>query len=164
MKEGLIYSRVMAICLSFLMLFAFVRCDDDDDDNATIKTYSISGDASGSQMVPAISGSGTATITGTYNSKTRELNYNSNWVGLSGAPTSGGFYTGAAGSSGVAVGTPWTIAAGATGTGNTTGTVTLTQEQASALLDGNWYYSYATSANPGGEVRGQITTTAMSSN
>src|SRR5688500_1943131 len=110
MKEQLFYSRMMAVCLSFLMLFASVSCDDDDDDYATNKTYSISGDASGSQMVPAVTGTGTGTITGTYNTRTRELNYTSNWVGLSGAPTSGGFYTGAAGSSGVAIGTPWTFA------------------------------------------------------
>jgi hypothetical protein len=56
------------------------------------------------------------------------------------------------------VGTPWTFASGSTGTGSTSGKMTLTEEQAQQLMNGNWYYSYGTSANPNGEVRGQIST------
>lgn len=164
MKEQVMYfSRVIAVCLSLILVFASVSCDDDyDNDKKSERTYTISGAANGTQMVPSVAGTGTGTITGTFNSKTRELNYTSNWSGLSGAPTSGGFYTGAAGSSGVALGTPWTFDATATGTGSRTGTVVLTSDQADQLLDGNWYYSYGTAMNPNGEVRGQITTTASS--
>jgi hypothetical protein len=128
-----------------------------DSATPTNASYNISGNANGSQVVPAVSGSGTGTITGTYNPNTRLLTYTSNWNGLTGAPTSGGFYTGASGSSGTAMGTPWTIASGSTGTGTTTGTMTLTEAQASSLMNGNVYYSYGTTANPGGEVRGQVT-------
>ena len=159
-------STMIAVCLSFIMLFASVSCDDDyDKDNKTNdRTYTISGAANGTQMVPSVAGTGAGTITGTFNSKTRELNYTSNWSGLSGAPASGGFYTGAAGSSGVAVGTPWTFDATSTETGSRTGTMILTSDQADQLMDGNWYYSYGTSMNPNGEVRGQMMTTASSSN
>jgi hypothetical protein len=159
MKSRLIYfSRLTALCLSLTMLIAVVGCDDDDDDrSANTQPYSISGSANGSQVVPAVSGTGTGTITGSYDPKTRELTYTSNWSGLSGAPTSGGFYTGASGTTGTAIGTPWTFEAGATGTGSNTGTMTLTSEQANQLINGNWYYTYGTTMNPNGEVRGQIT-------
>jgi hypothetical protein len=152
------FSRLTAICLSLLMMFgAIVSCDDDDDDTKNNNPYSISGSANGSQVVPAVSGTGNGTITGTYDPKTRQLTYTSNWNGLTGAPTSGGFYTGASGAAGVAVGTPWMFESTATGTGSNSGTMTLTTDQADQLVDGNWYYSYGTAMNPSGEVRGQIT-------
>jgi hypothetical protein len=143
--------------LVMIVLAGFtVSCDDDDDNVTDNRPYTVSGSANGAQMVPAVTSSGTATITGTYNPATRELNYTSNWADLTSAPTSGGFYAGASGVTGVAVGTPFTIASGATGTGTTTGTMTLTEEQEKAFLAGGWYYSYGTVDNPNGEVRGQI--------
>jgi hypothetical protein len=36
------------------------------------------------------------------------------------------------------------------------GSATLTPEQAKDLIDGKWYFNLHTSANPGGEVRGQV--------
>jgi hypothetical protein len=158
MKNRLInYSRLAATCLSLLVMFAAMVSCDDDDDTSNNQPYSISGNASGSQVVPAVTGSGTGTITGTYDPKTKQLTYTSNWSGLTGAPTSGGFYTGASGASGVAVGSPWTFDATATGTGSNSGTMTLTGDQAEQLIKGNWYYTYGTAANPNGEIRGQVT-------
>jgi hypothetical protein len=153
--------RSLAICLSFVVFTGVFSSCDDDDNNSTSNNspYTISGNASGSQVVPAVSGSGTGTISGTYDPASRKLTYTSNWNGLTGAPSSGGFYSGASGASGTAMGTPWTIASGSTGTGSTSGTTTLTSEQASDFLGGNWYYSYGTSTNPNGEVRGQISAT-----
>jgi hypothetical protein len=160
MKKQLFAINWKTLMMSMLLVSsAMVACDDDDEGKTNNSNYTISGDASGSQMVPSVSGTGTGTISGTYNPSTRQLQYTSNWNGLTGAPTSGGFYSGAAGSAGSAVGTPWTFASGSTGTGSTSGTMTLTDEQAQQFTNGNWYYSYGTSANPGGEVRGQITAT-----
>ena len=151
--------RTVYACIA-VMLFScsiIVSCDNDDEgDPAENQPYTISGNASGSQMVPPVAGTGSATITGTYNPVTRELNYTSNYNDLTGAPTAGGFYNGPSGSSGLAVGSGWTFS-GSTGTGSTTGKMTLTNEQADQLTKGNWYYSYGTVANPSGEVRGQIT-------
>lgn len=162
MKTQISFWRKMPVVFMSVLFSAVViaGCDkdnDDDDDNMN-RTYSISGNASGAQMVPAVTGTGTGTINGTYNSSTRQLNYTSNWNGLTGVPTAGGFYYGASGVSGTSVGTPWTIASDATATGSTTGTITLTPEQAAQLIAGDWYYTYSTTANPTGEVRGQITT------
>jgi hypothetical protein len=132
-----------------------------DDSNPQPSSYTISGSANGSQVVPSVAGTGTGTITGTYNPNSRVLTYTTGWNGLTGAPTSAGFYSGASGASGTAMGSPWTLANGITGTGSMNGAMTLTSEQARTLMDGNMYYSYGTSANPNGEVRGQMTATAV---
>lgn len=137
-----------------------IGCNDDDN-NALRKNYTISGNAMGSQMVPAVGGTGTGSMTGTYNPNTRALNYTNSWTGLSGAPTGGGFYNGASGVNGTAVGTPWTYDGSTTETGTYTGTMTLTEAQEQQLLNGNWYYGYNTAANVNGEVRGQIANTQM---
>lgn len=153
--KGISASGLLLILTGSLTL---TSCDDKDEQPATTN-YTISGNATGDQVVPAVSGTGTGTISGTYNPDTRMLTYSSNWNSLSGAPSTGGFYNGGSGIAGTAVGAPWTFDANATGTGTTNGSMTLTEAQASQFLGGNWYYSYSTAANPGGEVRGQITTT-----
>jgi len=145
------------LALLFVLGFALMSCEESDDDTSN-RPYTISGDANGAQVVPPVSVTGTGTVTGNYNPQTRVLNYSSTWNGLTGPPTSGGFYSGATGASGTAVGDPWTIATNSTSTGTTAGTITLTEEQARQLLNGGWYYTYGTSANPGGEIRGQVTT------
>lgn len=144
-----------AVGLLIVTTSGLVACDKDDDSPAVDnRPYTISGNANGTQVVPVVSNSGTATITGTYNPETKVLNYTSNWTSLSGSPVSGGLYVGAAGSSGIAIGNVWTLTANATGT--VTGNVTLSATEAQQLLAGNLYYTYSTSANPSGEVRGQI--------
>lgn len=151
---------VMAAFAAMAIGTGFTGCSKDDDDNRAGVNYTISGNASGSQMVPSVAGNGTGNITGTYNSSTGVMNYTTTWNGLSGAPNSGGFYTGASGTSGVAMGSPWTWGTGLTGTGTTSGSVTLSSAQASQLTSGNMYYSMGTASNTGGEVRGQMTATA----
>src|SRR5690606_17261756 len=114
-----------------------VSCDDDDDDDPIAeRTYTISGDAAGGQVVPPVEGTGSGTISGTYNATTRQLSYTNTWNGLTGAPTGGGFYHGATGVNGTAVGTPWTFDGTATETGTNSGTMTLTEAQEDQLLAG----------------------------
>jgi len=36
------------------------------------------------------------------------------------------------------------------------GVATVTADQAKDLLEGKWYFNLHTSANPGGEIRGQV--------
>ncbi|MEJ0101701.1 MAG: CHRD domain-containing protein [Bacteroidota bacterium] len=144
---------LVTVCMG-LAIFILVACHKNNDSTVDNRPYTISGNASGSQVVPAVPDSGNATITGTYNPATRVLNYTSNWTGLSGTPVAGGLYTGALGASGIAVGQAWVISGGPTGT--VTGNINLTDNQASQLLTGNIYYTYATINHPGGEVRGQI--------
>lgn len=156
----MIRNSSMALCgllIGAIVLFAACKKDDNNTNNG--KNYTVSGSASGANMVPSVSGTGTGTISGTYNSGTKVLNYNTSWNGLTGAPVSGGFYTGASGANGTAVGGAWAFPGTPTATGNISGTMTLTTEQETQLLAGNWYYTLGTTANAGGEVRGQISTT-----
>jgi len=146
--------------LVFLSAFAFTSCDKKDDDkNNSNAMFAISGNASSSQVVPSVTGSGTATIAGTYNSGNGQMITTTNWTNLSGAPITGGFYMGAAGVNGALIGDLWSLGTGLTATGTFSDTTTLTSEQATALKSGNLYYSLATAANPNGEVRGQLTAT-----
>ncbi|MBL7856504.1 MAG: CHRD domain-containing protein [Cyclobacteriaceae bacterium] len=153
--KGMLLTAVLA--LSVLA----IGCDDNDDKDTVKKNYTISGNANGTQVVPSVNGTGSGTMTGTYNPNTRVLSYTNGWSGLTGAPTSGGFYTGASGINGSAVGSPWTYDGNITGTGNYNGTMTLTEAQEQQLLGGNWYYGYNTATNTNGEVRGQITSTQV---
>ncbi|MGC4035147.1 MAG: CHRD domain-containing protein [Chitinophagaceae bacterium] len=119
-------------------------------------TYTISGTATGAQVVPSVAGNGAGSITGTYDPSTHVLNYTTNWNNLTGAPSSAGFYTGASGVAGKPLGDPWAFGTNITPTGNITGNITLTDEQAKDLTDGNLYYSLGTATNTTGEIRGQI--------
>jgi hypothetical protein len=119
--------------------------------------YTLSGDANGGQVVPAVSSGGSATISGTYNPTSRLLNYTTGWNGLSGAPIAAGFYAGPAGANGMISGMPWTLSDGSTATGKLSGSIYLTPEQAAELTSGGWYYSIGTNNFPNGEIRGQIT-------
>jgi hypothetical protein len=156
------FSNMMLI--SFIVVagaITFSSCNKNDKNTNNNRVYTVSGNASGTQMVPSVSGSGTATINGTYDANTRLLTYTTNWTNLSGGPTSASFYTGASGSAGVAVGSPWSLGAGLSGTGTFSSTITLTDQQAMDLINGLWFYTLATTANSSGEVRGQITATAQ---
>jgi len=123
--------------------------------------YTLSGNGSGSQVVPVVAGSGTSTFSGTYNGSTGVMSYTTTWVNLSGNPTSGSFYYGASGSNGAVIGTPWTFptptGTTAAGSGSLSGSMTLNATQAAELIGGTVYYILGTAANASGEVRGQIT-------
>ena len=151
------FSLIVSVVAVSAMLLASCKKDDDNKNNPS--SYTISGSASGSQMVPAVSGNGSATIAGTYDPNTRVLTYTTNWTGLSGAPTSGGFYSGASGTNGTLVGSSWSLGSGLASTGTFSGQTTLTADQAAQLTGGNWYYTLGTASNTNGEVRGQITAT-----
>jgi len=151
--------KTLMIAFSVAATSLFVISCDKDKNDTNDRTYSISGNANGSQMVPTVAGSGSGTITGTYNANTNVLTYTTTWNGLTGAPITGSFYTGTTGTVGTAVGTMWTFPAGTTATGTMNGSITLTDAQETQLLNGQWYYVYGTTANTSGEIRGQITAT-----
>jgi len=146
--------------LIFFSLFVFSSCQKDNEaKTGTNSMYTVSGNASGSQVVPPVSGSGAATISGTYNSNTRLITYTTNWSNLTGAPTAAAFYSGATGVNGAIVGNAWALGTGLTATGSFSSTATLTADQAAQLTSGNLYYTLSTAAHATGEVRGQITVT-----
>jgi len=155
-------SGLFMASLVILGALAFTACDKKNEDKNSSKTmYTIGGNASTSQVVPSVSGTGTAAISGTYNSGNGQMITTTTWTNLSGAPISGGFYMGAAGTNGSLVGDLWSLGTGLATSGTFSDTTTLTSDQATALKGGNMYYSLATGTNPNGEVRGQLTATAQ---
>jgi hypothetical protein len=160
MKKMWFASRNVLAAATLACAFVFTSCDEDQED-AGMNMYSISGNANGTQMVPTVAGTGSATITGTYDANTNTLIYTTTWTGLSGNITSGGFFAGNAGQTGSAAGSAWTLGT-TTGTASTfSGQTILTDAQETQLLNGGWYYTLGTATNTNGEVRGQITATRM---
>lgn len=125
-------------------------------------TYSISASLTGGQETPANSSMGTGTLTGTYDPSTYKITYTLTWSKISGAPTEMHFHGPAA----VGVSGPVVVSITgfpATASGTLSGTAVITQGQAGDLLSGRWYVNIHTATFPNGEIRGQITSTQMSS-
>ena len=139
----------------------FVSCDkDDNDDTDDSRMYTVSGNASGSQVSPPTTSTATGTLTGTYNGSTNVLQYAVAWNALttvaSGVELRGPASLGANGTlvSALTITTPGM-------TGVASGSITLTEAQEDDLLDGDFYYTVLTATNTSGEIRGQVTATVQ---
>jgi hypothetical protein len=99
----------------------------------------------------ASAGAGTADID--YDAASKKLTWKLTYSGLSGPATAAHFHgpAEAGKNAGVAVAIP-----NATTSPNE-GSATLTDAQAADLLAGKYYVNVHTAANPGGEIRGQVT-------
>ena len=159
------WSNLKRIALASVAIatVTFVGCskDDDDDNDRPATVYNISGNASGSQVVPSVTGSGTATINGTYNDSSNLMVYTVNWVSLTVPPTSAAFYTGASGQNGSIVGSAWALGSTPAINGTVSSQITLTEDQETKLKSGNWYYVMSTTTHASGEIRGQIAASAQ---
>jgi len=155
-KNWLSPAKAIMLGTAFAGALLLTSCDKENDTPVNNK-YTISGSASSGQVVPAFTGTGTGTITGTYDKQTNVLNYNVGWTGLTDTASTVALYSGASGAIGTSVQNLTVSTQGTAGT--STGTLTITEEQETDLLGGNWYYSVGTLANVGGEIRGQITAT-----
>lgn len=135
----------------------FVSCNKDDD--IVDDTYTISGNASGSQMNPSTTSTGTGTMTGSYDARTNVLQYNIAWSNLS--TTAGLVQVYGPASAGVngSLLFPLTITSPGV-SGSASGNITLTDTQEAALLANSIYYTVSSTTYPSGEIRGQVTATA----
>jgi hypothetical protein len=88
-----------------------------------------------------------------YDAATKKLSWTLTYSGLSGPATAAHFHGPAdpGKNAGVAVAIP------NAGTSPVTGSATLTDAQAADLEAGKYYVNVHTAANPGGEIRGQVT-------
>ncbi|NLR58148.1 CHRD domain-containing protein [Chitinophaga polysaccharea] len=126
-------------------------------------TYTVSATLTGAQETPANSSTGTGTLTGTYDPATYKLSFTLSWSKISGVPT--GMHFHGPGAAGVAAPVVFAITGFPSAvTGTVSGTVTLSAGQAGDLLSGRWYVNIHTANFPNGEIRGQLSTSVMTTN
>jgi hypothetical protein len=110
-------------------------------------------DLKGSNEVPAKEVAGIGSLVATLDTDTNELKYHVTYSGLTGPVVAAHFHGPAAEGTNakpqIPVKQPFDSPVDAA--------VTITAEQAKDLLDGKWYFNLHTAANPGGEIRGQVT-------
>jgi hypothetical protein len=119
---------------------------------ARAEMIAMKADLKGSNEVPPNNSTATGTAVATLDTQTRTLTYTITFSGLSG-PVVGAHFHGpsaAGGNAGIAL--PFK-----TVQSPIEGTATLTENQAADLIAGKWYANLHTAANPGGELRGQMT-------
>jgi hypothetical protein len=133
---------VAAAGMAFLVQGAF----------AATETYKVT--LKGSSEVPATTSAGTGTVDVSYDTVTKKLTYTVTYSGLSGPATAAHFHNPAAATENA----PATVPLPATALASPIkGEATLTDAQAADLAAGKMYFNIHTAANPGGEIRGQVT-------
>ena len=120
---------------------------------AQAATINLKADLKASSEVPPKDSSGTGTVTATLDTDTNEFKYHVEFGGLTGPVVAAHFHgpaiEGANAKPQIPIKTSPIVSP-------IEGKATLTPEQAKDLVDGKWYFNLHTSANPGGEVRGQL--------
>lgn len=107
----------------------------------------------GKSEVPANTSAGQGTAELDYDPASKKLSWKVTYSGLSGPATAAHFHgpAEAGKNGGVAVAIPNATAS------PVEGSATLTDAQAADLVAGKYYINIHTAANPGGEIRGQVT-------
>jgi hypothetical protein len=121
--------------------------------SAMAETVNLKAELSGADQVPPVTTSAKGSLTSTYDTATKRLTWKGNVSGLSGDVTAAHFHGPAekGKNAGVLIPAPGVKA------GAFEGSATLNDDQAKALTSGMTYFNIHTAANPGGEVRGQVT-------
>jgi hypothetical protein len=106
------------------------------------------------QEVPPKTGSGSGDVLARLDTATKTLTYTVEWFGLSGPATAAHFHGPAKPGANAGVVVP---IGGKDPASPVHGSATLTDAQIKDLMGGMWYVNVHTAANPGGEIRGQVT-------
>ncbi|WP_201779148.1 CHRD domain-containing protein [Robbsia andropogonis] len=120
---------------------------------AMAKVVHFSSTLTAANEVPPHQTDGTGALTASYDTKSKNFEYEVSYDKLTGPATAAHFHGPALAGENAKPVIP--IAADALAS-PIKGSKTLTPEQAKELLAGKWYFNVHTAANPGGEIRGQI--------
>lgn len=107
----------------------------------------------GSAEVPANDSAGTGTVSATFDTDTKTLNWTIDYSGLTGDATAAHFHGPAAPDANA----PPVVPIDGALTSPISGSATLTDQQAADLAAGMWYFNVHTAQYPDGEIRGQLT-------
>ncbi|MCP4619330.1 MAG: CHRD domain-containing protein [Bradyrhizobium sp.] len=107
----------------------------------------------GKSEVPATTSAGTGTADIDYDPASKKLSWKLTYSGLSGPAIAAHFHGPAEAGKNAGV----AVAIKDVATSPVEGSATLTDEQAADLIAGKYYINIHTAANPGGEIRGQVT-------
>jgi hypothetical protein len=121
---------------------------------ASAATISYSARLSGRSEIPKTDSKGTGKLAATFDTQSKALNYTLTFDGLSGPATAAHIHGPATRTQSAGVITPL---GDKNPTSPITGTITMTDEQVKMLQSAKLYVNVHTAANPGGEIRGQIT-------
>ena len=117
------------------------------------ETVKFHGTMSPQSEVPAKTTDGKGSVEATVDTATKALTYTVTYSGLTGPATAGHLHGAAASGANAGVMVPFKAPLDSP----VSGTATLTDDQMTALMDGKMYANIHTAANPGGELRGQLT-------
>ncbi|CAB3790905.1 CHRD domain-containing protein [Pararobbsia alpina] len=117
------------------------------------KTVDLKADLLSSTEVPPNTSKGHGRLQGTYDTSSKTLTWKVSYADLSGPTTAAHFHgpAPAGQNAGVVIPIPKDGLASPI-----EGKATLTEQQESDLMSGNWYFNVHTAQNPGGEIRGQV--------
>ena len=107
----------------------------------------------GKAEVPPTTSTATGSADVNYDAATKKLTWTVTYSGLTGPATAAHFHGPAEAGKNAGVKVPIANATSSPAEGS----ATLTDEQAADLLAGKYYINVHTAANPGGEIRGQVT-------
>ena len=120
--------------------------------SANAEVVKLQADLKGSNEVPPNTSSGSGKAEATYNTEAKTLTYAVTYAGLSGPAMGAHFHGPVEAGKNAGIVLPFK-----TVQSPIQGSATLTDAQAADLLAGRWYANIHTAANPGGELRGQMT-------
>jgi hypothetical protein len=144
--------KTFTITAIVLIPTLFYSCQKEE---AAGEQYTVTGSGTAAQVIPPNSSTASATLTGTYNTGNRRLEYDIKWTALTNTATAVHLHGPAL--AGVNADIMLTLnITSADINGSATGSVTLTASQGAALLEGKMYFDIHTLSLPEGEVRGQV--------